>query len=217
MNSVSGDTLLPLLRRLHKNHDAFIWNGTTDPDIVLMLRSNGNPDQKVMNFDLILQYLDENDVNGTFFEIFNLDPSMEYNDDDENFYIENFAISDGNEDEIDMAMVDHVASQLRTFTNLKTCGCGKYIIKDAGATCYSCMLSKHLAGQHNCGICLENISNENSLHTMPCCRQHFHSLCISKYKRDDISKNCPICRGGAEPNEPRGLNHEAEFEIDIES
>jgi hypothetical protein len=199
MNSITGDTLVPLLRRLHKNGDAFVWNGLHDPEIILMLRSNGDPSGRVMNFDLVLQYIDENDVNGHFFSIFNLDPSMEWNDDDENFYIENFVVED--DTEIEESVFDRFAAQLRQATCTRICDCGKYLVKDDGHVCYACMLSKTLADQRQCGICLENISTENSVESMNCCKQTFHRGCLYKFRRSDPANFCPICRNCTEKNQ----------------
>jgi len=156
-------------------------------DLVFCIRSNGDKSKSIMNFDFFIQYIDQNDVHEKYFSMFAMDPDLDYNEEDENFYIENFTV----QDETDL---EQIAVTLRKFTNVKMCGCAKYLVKDDYSSCYECMLHDFFPDQKECGICLENISNANMLKTMDCCRQSFHKACLTRYQRDDIMLKCPVCR-----------------------
>ena len=192
MENLTTDNVMPLLVRLHRNNDTLVVSSEADPELVWFLRSNGDPESSsVMNFDLLLQYDEEDDTNGTYFQIFNMDADLSWSADEEVFYAANFSVK---EEAVAEELRD-IVKTIQKFLRIKICDCARYFIKDDGAECYICMLDQEFFhNQVQCHICFDNINKAGHMEKMNCCHQTFHSKCLMKFRRDDIRRDCPICR-----------------------
>ena len=185
--------LLKTLKDMHAHEEAFMFHNR-EGDMTCMLRSTSEKTDELMTFDLVIIYDAAKDVHGKFKRAM----TMEYTvleDEDEDFVIDTITVS---KDATPQDMDDAVESINKVF-EMCMCECYENLVKSTAlGVCYVCAICGDDPDDgtpvDTCVICVEEIHTDRGAVRMNCCDQAMHRKCHERWRSEEATRNCPVCR-----------------------
>jgi hypothetical protein len=183
--------LLRTLKDMHLNEEAFMYRNRSD-DMTCMLRSTSEKTDQLMSFDLVIVYDESKDVHGAFKHVLDMEYTL-VEDEGGDFIFDTITVAnDATPDDMDEAV-----ESINMFYELSICECYKNLVKSPTlGLCYMCAIGRdpEYPGEDSCVICADTVHTARGSVCMKCCNQPMHKKCYERWRSEEETRSCPICR-----------------------
>ena len=183
--------LLRTLKDMHLNEEAFMYRNRAD-DMTFMLRSTSEKTDQLMSFDLVIVYDETKDVRDAFKHVLNMEYTL-VEDDGGDYIFDTITVAN----DATPGDMDEAVESINMFYELSICECYKNLVKSPTlGLCYICSIGRdpEYPGEDLCVICADTVHTARGSICMKCCNQPMHKKCYERWRSEEETRSCPICR-----------------------
>lgn len=181
-----AESLYHSVRRLHRtNESVLFWN--EQRSFKLMLR-NDPVDADTVSCELAMVVDEDDDDMARLMDLM----TDGYLEEPGTFVLDSWTFKDKEFTEEGARKIQFAINAAHRY---RVCPCAAYVIKDDGAVCVFCQMTRTRADKesHFCAICCED-GMRMHMTRQDCCQHYLHKHCMATWRSKSGDERCPLCR-----------------------